>query len=155
AALAFDRLVINRPLACVLAVAAVVDLIAVSSGRPMNAYPVAAEPGVGRTHIDGRPETLKRMLQLTGGTFPPSRVDTVDASMSWSTTAPITRIYTAGGADVMAVYRTMQARLAFAKGERWGAYYQIEDLRSPVIGLMNTQFVITIPRLDAQRLAGS
>jgi hypothetical protein len=47
----------------------------------------------------------------------------------------------------MAVYRTMQARLAFSRGERWGAYYQIEDLRSPVIGLMNTQFVITGRRL--------
>ena len=41
--------------------------------------------------------------------------------MAWSNSAPITRIYTANGADVMAVYRTMQARLAFAKGERWGA----------------------------------
>ena len=155
AALALDRLVPNKRLACVLAAVAAVDLIAVSSGRPMNAYPAAAEPGVGRTHIDGRPETLKRMLQLTGASFPPSRVDTVDASMAWSTTAPISRIYTANGADVMAVYRTMQARLAFAKGERWGAYYQIEDLRSPVIGLMNTRFVITSARLDARRLAGS
>jgi hypothetical protein len=113
----------------------------------MNAYPLAAEPGVGRTHIDGRPETLKRMLQLTGASFPPSRVDTVDAAMAWSTTGPITHIYTANGADVMAVYRTMQARLAFAKGERWGAYYQIQDLHSPVIGLMNTQFLITSARL--------
>jgi len=155
AALALDRLVTGRRLAWVLAVAAAADLIAVSSGRPMNAYPLAAEPGVGRTHIDGRPETLKRMLELTGAISPPSRVDTVDAGLAWSTTAPITRIYTANGADVMAVYRTMQARLAFAKGERWGAYYQIDDLRSPVIGLMNTQFVITIPRLDARRLAGS
>ena len=147
AALAFDRLVTGRRLAFVLAAVAAVDLIAVSSGRPMNAYPSAAEPGVGRTHIDGRPETLQRLLQLTGASVPPSRVDTVDAGMAWSTTAPITRIYTASGADVMAVYRTMQARLAFAKGERWGAYYQIEDLRSPVIGLMNTQFVITGRRL--------
>ena len=155
AALAFDRLVTYRWLAWVLAVAAAVDLIAVSSGHPMNAFPVAAEPGVSRTQWDGRPETLQRMLQLTGASSPPSRVDTVDASMWWSTTAPISRIYTANGADVMAVYRTMQARLAFAKGERWGAYYQIEDLRSPVIGLMNTQFVISSPRLDAQRLAGS
>jgi hypothetical protein len=155
AALAFDRLVTNRWLACVLAVAAAADLIAVSSGHPMNAFPVAAEPGVTRAHWDGRPETLKRMLQLTGASSPPSRVDTMDASMWWSTTAPISRIYTANGADVMAVYRTMQARLAFARGERWGAYYQIEDLHSPVIGLMNTQFVITRAHLDAQRLAGS
>jgi hypothetical protein len=147
AALAFDRLVTGRRLAFVLAVAAAVDLIAVSSGRPMNAYPSTAEPGVGRTHIDGRPETLQRMLQLTGASVPPSRVDTVDGAMAWSTTAPISRIYTASGADVMAVYRTMQARLAFSRGERWGAYYQIEDLRSPVIGLMNTQFVITGRRL--------
>jgi hypothetical protein len=150
AALALDRLVSNKRLAWVLALAAAVDLIAVSSGRPMNAYPAAAEPGVGRAHIDGRPETLKRMLELTGASVPPSRVDTVDAAMAWATTAPITHIYTANGADVMAVYRTMQARLAFAKGERWGAYYQIEDLRSPVIGLMNTQFVIS-----SRRLAGS
>jgi len=155
AALAFDRLVTNRRLACVLAVAAAVDLIAVSSGHPMNAFPVAAEPGVSRTHIDGRPETLKRMLELTGASFPPSRVDTAGASMAWSTTAPISRIYTANGADVMAVHRSMQARLAFAKGERWGAYYQIEDLRSPVIGLMNTRFVISSAGLDAQQLAGS
>jgi hypothetical protein len=150
AALALDRLVPNQRLACVLAVVAAADLIAVSSGRPMNAYPAAAEPGVGRTHIDGRPETLKRMLALTGASVPPSRVDTVDGALAWSTTAPITHIYTAGGADVMAVYRTMQARLAFAKGERWGAYYQIQDLRSPVIGLMNTQFVIS-----SRPLAGS
>jgi hypothetical protein len=155
AALALDRLVTGRRLAFVLAVVAAVDLIAVSSGRPMNAYPAAAEPGVGRTHIDGRPETLQRMLQLTGTSFPPSRVDTVDGAMAWSTTAPISRIYTASGADVMAVYRTMQARLAFAKGERWGAYYQIEDMHSPVIGLMNTRFVISSARLDAQRLAAS
>ena len=154
-ALAFDRLVTDRRLSWVLAGVAAVDLIAVSSGHPMNAYPVAAEPGVGRMHIDGRPKTLQRMLQLTGASFPPSRVDTVDGSMAWSNTAPISLIYTANGADVMAVYRTMQARLAFAKGERWGAYYQIEDLRSPVIGLMNTQFVISSARLDAQRLAGS
>jgi hypothetical protein len=155
AGLALDRLVTNRRLAVVLALAAAVDLIAVSSGRPMNAYPAAAEPGVGRAHIDGRPETLKRMLELTGGSVPPSRVDTVDAALAWSTSAPITHVFTANGADVMAVYRTMQARLAFAKGERWGAYYQIEDLRSPVIGLMNTRFVITSARLDAERLAGS
>jgi hypothetical protein len=155
AALALDRLVPNTRLAWVLAAAAAVDLIAVSSGHPMNAYPLAAEPGVSRTHIDGRPETLQRMLHLTGASVPPSRVDTVDASMEWSNTAPISRIYTANGADVMAVYRTMQARLAFAKGERWGAYYRIEDLRSPVIGLMNTQFVISSARLDARRLAGS
>jgi hypothetical protein len=155
AALALDRLVPNTRLACALAAVAAVDLIAVSSGHPMNAYPAAREPGVGRAHFDGRPETLQRMLQLTGASFPPSRVDTVDASMAWSNTAPISRIYTANGADVMALYRTMQARLAFAKGERWGAYYQIEDLHSPVIGLMNTQFAITSARLDARRLAGS
>ena len=155
AALAFDRLVTNRRLACVLAAAVAVDLVAVSSGHPMNAFPVASEPGVTRTHWDGRPDTLQRMLQLTGATSPPSRVDTVDASMWWSTTAPISRIYTANGADVMAVYRTMQARLAFATGQRWGAYYQIENLRSPVIGLMNTQFVISNPPLDPARLAAS
>ena len=72
AALAFDRLVTDKRLACVLAAVAAVDLIAVSSGRPMNAYPSAAEPGVGRTHIDGRPETLQRMLQLTGASSPPA-----------------------------------------------------------------------------------
>ena len=155
AALALDRLVPNQRLACALAAVAAIDLIAVSSGRPMNAFPAATEPGVGRTHIDGRPETLDRMRLLTGTSVPPSRVDTVDAGLGWSTTAPISLIYTAGGADVMAVYRTMQARLAFAKGERWGAYYQIEDLRSPAIGLMNTRFAISGPRLDERRLAGT
>ena len=36
-----------------------------------------------------------------------------------------------------------------------GRDYQIEDLHSPVIGLMNTQFAISSARLDARRLAGS
>ncbi|HMD70280.1 MAG TPA: hypothetical protein VKF41_02995, partial [Bryobacteraceae bacterium] len=47
AALALDRLVPNQRLAWVLAAIATIDLIAVSSGRPMNAYPAAADPGVG------------------------------------------------------------------------------------------------------------
>ena len=73
AALAFDRLVPNTRLACSLAAVAAVDLIAVSSGHPMNAYPAGREPGVGRPHFDGRRETLKRMLQLTGASFPQPR----------------------------------------------------------------------------------
>jgi len=155
AGLTLERLVRGPRLAWAVALLAAADLIAVSSGRPMNAFPAAGDPGVSRAQMDGHPERLQRMFELTGASNLPSRVDTVDDSSEWAASAPISRIYTANGMDVMAGYRIMQARLAFVKGERWGAYYQIADLRSPVIALMNIQYVLSRERLARDQLAGS
>jgi hypothetical protein len=91
---------------------------------------------------------------MTGRTQPPSRIDTYHDSDEWASSAPTTRLYTANGEDVMAVYRTMQARLSFTKGERWGAYYQVGDPRSPVLGLMNVRYLLSREPIPEEKLAG-
>jgi hypothetical protein len=155
AGLALHRIAGNRRAAWVLGVVAAVDLIAVSSGRRMNAVRLADEPGVSRAAFDGNRELLAALQRMTGRTHPPSRIDTYDDSDEWANSAPTTRLYTANGQDVMAVYRTMQARLAFTKGERWGAYYQVGDPRSPVLGLMNVRYLLSRQPIPEEKLAAS
>jgi hypothetical protein len=154
AGLALHRIAGNRKAAWVLGVVAAVDLIAVSSGRRMNAVKLADEPGVSRAAFDGNPELLALLQRMTGRTQPPSRIDTYRDSDEWASSAPTTRLYTANGEDVMAVYRTMQARLAFTRGERWGAYYQVGDPRSPVLGLMNVRYLLSREPIPEEKLAG-
>jgi membrane protein YfhO len=97
---------------------------------------------------------IARVRELTHATHPPSRIDTVADSLDWAMTAPQTGIYTANGADVMAPERIIQARLAFAHGERWGTYYQVEDWHSPVLGMMNVAYVLSAqPGYPGHRLA--
>ncbi|MGP8245473.1 MAG: YfhO family protein [Bryobacteraceae bacterium] len=155
AGLALHRVAGNRKAAWVLGAVAAADLIAVSSGRRMNAVRLADEPGVSRAAFDGNRELLETLRRMTELTWPPERIDTYNDSEEWANSAPITRLYTANGQDVMAVYRTMQARLAFTKGERWGAYYQVGDPRSPVLGLMNVRYLLSREPIPEDRLAGS
>jgi hypothetical protein len=118
------------------------DLIVVGSGRPMNTSDVRKEPGVTRQHIDGSPETLFRLHQLTSG-VPPSRYDTHKSSVMFSMTAPLTQLVTANGYNPMVLERLIQARLAFASGYRWGAWYEVEDPSSPVIDAMNIRYLLS------------
>jgi len=43
----------------------------------------------------------------------------------------------------------MQVRLAFARGERWGAYYQISDLESPVVDLAGIRYILSRHPIEA------
>jgi len=155
AGLALHRVAGNHKAAWVLGAVAAVDLIAVSSGRRMNAAKLADEPGVSRAAFDGNRELLAALRRMTGRTRPPARIDTYNDSEEWANSAPTTRLYTANGQDVMAVYRTMQARLAFTKGERWGAYYQVGEPRSAVLGLMNVRYLLSREPIPEEKLAGS
>ncbi|MDX2149515.1 MAG: hypothetical protein SFV54_02190 [Bryobacteraceae bacterium] len=101
------------------------ELIVISSNRPMNAQDIALDPG-------DSTETVSRLAALAGD----GRVDTIDDSLQLMTTAPITRIRAANGYDPLALERFIQVRLGAAKGERWGAYYQIEQPHSPAIDAM-------------------
>ena len=114
---------------------AALDLILVSSGRPMNAMPFTPDPA--------QAAAVARVREVTAVERPPSRIDTRNDSIDWVMSAPMTRIYTASGADVMAPERIIQARLAFCRGERWGSWYQVADLDSPVLGMMNVRYVLS------------
>ena len=118
------------------------DLIIAGSGRPMNATDLRKEPGITREQIDGSRATLARLRELTGGT-PPSRIDTHGATALLSTTAPLTQIPIANGYNPLVLERLIQARLAFAKGYRWGAWYEVENPESPVVDALNIRYLLT------------
>jgi len=116
------------------------ELIIVGSGRPMNAVDVRKDPGITRQQIDGSVERLSRLRQLTRGQ-PPSRIDTHKGSMAYSSTAPLTLIPTANGYNPLVLERLIQVRLSFAKGYRWGAWYEVENLASPMVAALNIRFI--------------
>jgi hypothetical protein len=150
AGLSCDQFV-RKPVFAYLVVAVVAaDLIAVSSGRLMNAFPTEREPGVMPEHFDGSRELMSRMRELVAGPLPAWRIDTAGDSLSWAMAAPVTKVPTANGNDPFSPARVIEARLAFANnGERWGRYYEVANLASPVLDLMNVRYVLSRAPLDA------
>jgi len=124
------------------------DLIMVGSGRPMNIVDVKREPGITRVKIDGSTATLLHLRQLTNGQ-PPARIDTHESSIAFSTTAPLTQIPTANGYNPLVLERLIQARLSFAKGYRWGAWYEVENMASPMIDALNIRYLFTSKPIPA------
>ncbi len=149
AGLGFDQFLRKPMLAYAVVALIAADLIAVSSGRLMNAFPIDREPGVEPEQFDGSRELMTRMRELVEGPMPPWRIDTAGDSLSWAMAAPITKVPTANGNDPFAPARVIEARLAFVEnGQRWGRYYEVADLASPVLDLMNVRYVLSRAPLD-------
>jgi hypothetical protein len=147
---------LKRPaLAWVAVCVVLVDLTWAGSGRPMNTARLQDEPGVTRESFEGSRELLARVRDLVSRSFPPARIDTAGASINWPMTAAMIEVPTANGNDPLALARTIQARLAFADGERWGAYYEVSRLESPVLDLLNVRYVLTRAPLDPAQLSRS
>jgi hypothetical protein len=127
------------------------DLIAAGSGRPMNTQRLADEPMMGEAAVDGSAETYARLREATG----PYRFDTGQESMALVTGAPLMRLRTGNGYDPLALERVIQARLAFARGERWGAFYVVEDFASPVVNLMSIRALTSRAPISEERLRGT
>jgi hypothetical protein len=121
---------------------AALDLIAVSSGRPFNTASAAANSAVTEDGFEGSKELLSRVRQASASAYPAYRIDTYGDSINWVQSAPVTGVPTAGGYDPLALVRYMQVRLAFSNGQRWGAYYQVDDPSSPVLGSLNVRYLI-------------
>jgi hypothetical protein len=149
AGLGCEQFVRKPALAYALVALIAADLLAVSSGRPMNAFPTAREPGVTPNHFDGSVELMSGMRKLVGSQTPPWRIDTAGDSLSWAMAAPVTKVPTANGNDPFAPARLIQARLAFCNGERWGRYYEVSNLASPILDLMNVRYVLSHKPLDS------
>ena len=126
------------------------ELIAVGSGRPMNTSDLRQEPGITREHIDGSAAALLRLRELTKGN-PPARIDTHAGPVGLSTSAPLTQIPSANGYNPLVLERLIQVRLSFAKGHRWGASYEVEDLASPMIDALNLRYIISRKPIPASK----
>lgn len=140
---------LQRPVLAWMALAVcALDLTLTGSGRSLNTTTFRQEPGVTPEYFEGSRSNLERMRLLVAHSTPPDRIDSTDASMNWAMTAAMIRIPTANGNDPMALARPIQVRLAFAKGERWGAYYQISDLESPVVDLAGIRYILARRPID-------
>jgi hypothetical protein len=132
------------------------DLIITNSARPMNQISRSVEPGVTQEQFDGSRELLQRLQSLSWSATPPWRIDVNDLSLlPWAVESPVTHVPSADGHDPLAPERIIQARLAFAHGYRWGSSYPIENLRSPVIDLMNTRYILSRTEINPAQLRGS
>ena len=125
--------------------AAGLELLLAGSNRPMNVQRIADDPMMGSETVDGSRETYARLKEAAGA----DRFDTVEDSMALVTGAPLLRLRTGNGYDPLALERLIQVRLAFAKGERWGAYYPVEDAGSPAVDLMSVRALTSRKRLES------
>jgi len=131
---------------------AALDLIMVGSNRPMNTASLEKEPGLTREAFDGNRFVLERARSLSRQARPPWRIDTAGDAMNWVMGTGITGVPTAGGNDPFALIRFMQVRLSFTGGERWGRYYEVRDLDSPVLDLLNVRYVLSRAPIEQAKL---
>lgn len=143
AAIGADRLRNPGWLLPVLLVAMIFDLTYAGSGRPMNTMATKREAGITPDHFDGNTELLATVRGLVDETNPPSRMETYNDVMGWTSMSPTIRIPTGNGNDPFALIRFMNVRRLFCGGERWGRYYEVAKLGSPVIDLLNTRFIVS------------
>ena len=126
-----------------LAVTAI-DLVAVSSARPMNTGAVREDPGISREQFQGSRELVARVRALVNEAVPPWRIDTVDDSLNWASGAALFEIPDANGNDPFALERYIQVRLSLVtNGARWGRYYQVSVPDSPVLSLLNVRYLLS------------
>ena len=143
AGLGADRLRERGWVLPVLLVVLIADLVYAGSGRPMNTMAVKQEAGITPEHFDGSTELLSIVRGVVNKTNPPARLETYDDAMGWTSMAPAISIPTGNGNDPFALIRFMNVRRLFCGGERWGRYYEVAKLGSPIINLLNTGYIVS------------
>ncbi len=134
----------RRPLlSAVVLTITFLDLMLAGSGKIMNASSLDAEPGISYSQFAGSRELMDWIRQRLSQSWPPARYDLYDDSSGWVTTGGITELPSANGNDPFALYRFMQVRLLFSKGERWGRFYQVARPDSPILDLLNVRLLLS------------
>jgi hypothetical protein len=128
-------------LSWLLVVVAAVDLTVAGSGRFMNTMSLKEEPGVTSKQFEGSPVTLNVARLAARRTVPPGRIEAYDDSKNWTVQAPITGIPSANGDDPLVLERFLRVRRLFAKGEAWERYYELSNLDSPLLDLLNIRYL--------------
>ena len=144
AAIGLERLRVKDVLRWSIAVIIALDLYMVGSGRPMNCTYTLEEPGITREAFDGSSELLASMRAVVNRENPPSRIDTMDASIGWAECATLTRVPTANGSSPLALENIVKLQLQALRkpGVRWGWYYQVENPDAPVLGSMAVKYLL-------------
>ena len=133
----------RKPLAAAVLLFVVADLTVAGSGRPMNTRLIKDEPGVTADQFDGSQELLARVRQRVHQFEPPARMETYDDAMGWTSMAPLMELPTPNGNDPFALVRYMNVRRLFCGGARWGRYYEVSKLDSPILDLIGARYIIS------------
>jgi hypothetical protein len=156
AALGLESLRIPGAVKWAIAIVIAADLFLAGSGRPMNVISLKQDPGVTRNSFGGSAELLNGVRQRVQADNPPARIDnTSDTDAFWAIAGPITGVPSANGISPMAPDKIIQLRLRLHDGARWGWYYPVENIESPVLDLIGARYVVTnsrmAPRFQAPR----
>jgi hypothetical protein len=144
AALGLESLRMREALKWAVAAVIALDLFLVGSSRPMNVISVKQDPGVTRSSFGGSAELLNGVRQRVLADNPPARIDnTGDTDAYWAIAGPVTGVPSANGISPMAPDKIIELRLSLHDGARWGWYYPLEKIESPVLDLMGARYVVT------------
>ena len=153
AALGLESLRTREAFKWAVALVIAADLFLVGSGRPMNVISVKQDPGVTRDSFGGSKELLNGVRSRVVADTPPSRIDnTSDTDAFWAIGGTIDGVPSANGISPMAPDKIIQLRLYLHDGARWGWYYPVEKVESPVLDLLGVRYVVTNAR-SAPRFA--
>jgi hypothetical protein len=156
AGLGAQRLAGRRVLLSVLTVSTIFDLTYFGSCKPMNTSSLKNEPGVTPVYFDGSRELLREVRSRVNQEQPPWRLETYNDAMGWTSMSPTIRIPTPNGNDPFALIPYMAVRRIYTGGTRWGRYYQITDLKSAVLDLLNVRYLMSrepLPETTKYRMA--
>jgi len=145
AALGAEHFVARRsPYAVVPLVAiAAMELNWAGAGRFMNTMSLVEEAGVSVQQFEGTPVTLDDMRTLVNQTKPPARIDVYQDSKNWAVQGPVTEVPTANGDEPLALDRILRLRRLFTKGNPWERYYEVSNLDSPLLDLLNVRYLVS------------
>jgi hypothetical protein len=148
AALGLNLLPVKDGVRWAVAAVIAVDLFLVGSGRPMNCSSTLEEPGVTREAFDGSSDLLETLRRTVNRDVPPSRIDTMDASINWAECATLTRVPAANGSSPLGPENIVRLQMLALvhPGVRWGWYYQVENPDSPVLDIMNVKYLLVSPK---------
>jgi len=143
----------SSAVAAALVVIAATDLILVSSGRVLNTAPVTRDSIVTTQQFEGTAATSEGIRRLVNEVSPPWRVEAVDDSMNWASSASVVGAPTANGNEPLALTRILKVRLLFCEGWPWDRYYVPSKLDSPLVDLLNIRYVVSWPPTDPPAVA--
>jgi len=120
----------------------IVDLNFHGSGRIMNTGRAMDYPVVTPHSFEDSPTALAKVRDLTNQTVPPSRIDVVQGSRNWSTSANIMHLPSASGDEPLALARILKLRSCFTDAKEWERYSLVSKLDSKVIDLLNIRYLL-------------
>lgn len=141
--------------AYVLVAISALDLICMSSNRPMNT--AGFEPAsVGVDNgIDGERTALAAVRDAAASSIPPPRIDVYRQEAAvWADAGTLTGLPSANGEDPLALLRIEKVRGSLSGGTMW-AYCPVEHIRPAVLSAMNVKYLMAKVPIDVQELSGS